>query len=474
MYELRQDWAGVTDGLKLIIVMELTTVHTFEEAMKMLILTNEEINEIIYLFDREIVRRAEEDAKIARSQARQLRLLMCGTFATSQEAFSASLEESLYTNLEDPVSFIVSKTDLENAETFLKSIKLNEYANRLWRYEGVAASSVVLDSPGPEIYQSSSAVEFTRLDEETLAQQAHDETETGLKNGEKGTSRKSPIKTLEEARKALLSKTRLTKRPREGPRLLKLKVTSGPRKSKPSGLRNSISVDNLEKTVASGPAALQPAFSPQRRPAPPPRRREKPAKKFGPLNIRLVKKPLAKRPASKPSSIQFPTQNPRTPERPISDSNDTGWILSTERGHIKKWLPDHVEPYGSLATSSSSDTTPSPQETPSRAPNIWLTSQTDKILGTEPTTAPEPVTPDRAYALQTAPPIGALPEIFPEKTRSAPRRTDADSSKELMSVADIHEESFWTAHSQKKRKGQEPDESPSTVQAQKRVKVQVR
>lgn len=67
MYELAESWSRVNDGLKLIITMELTAVYSFADAMKMLMLTDEEHNEVIDLFEREITRQTEEDAKIAQS-----------------------------------------------------------------------------------------------------------------------------------------------------------------------------------------------------------------------------------------------------------------------------------------------------------------------------------------------------------------------------------------------------------------------
>jgi hypothetical protein len=401
VYELTESWSRVTDGLKLIIVTELVTVYSFEDAMNKLMLSDEEHSEVVDLFERELTRQAEEDAKIARSQARQLKILMTGGPATSREVFSASFED-LYTDLDDYPMFIINKTDIAHAQRFLKSVKLREYADRLWRYEGVAPPPIVWNVSGSTSNEPSNSTECTLLEDEQQVLQTLENAEIGVENGEKRKS-KALLRKVEK----LLSGARPVKRRRVDPGPTSLKL--------PSGLRNSISGDNLEENVAIGPPAMQAAFSPHRQPAPPPRRRLLKEKKPEVLGVKFAKKSTAI-----PPTLQTP---PRQVYNPLEHTPDS----ATARRQTQSWLIDQVGLYTPLPPS---EKTPSPLRTPSRTPKALLTpsqarlAQIENILGKKTDAVAEPITPHR-HTIQIAPPMEASPEILPEKTRSALRHADA-------------------------------------------------
>jgi hypothetical protein len=443
--------------------------------MKKLMLTPEEHNEVVDLFERENARQAEEDAKIARSQARQLEILTAGGPAMSGEAFSASLEE-LYEGLNDPPMFIVNKADIARAQRFLRSVNLREYADRLWCYEGVAPPPIVWDVSGPKSNEPSNATECTLLKDEKQASQALESEEIGLENGEK----KKGKAVLRKAEK-LLSGAKPVKRRRvdAGPALLKL----------PSGLRNSISGENLEETVAIGPPALQAAFPPHRQPAAPlPRRSVKETKPAVPRG-RVVKNSPVKSPILQTS--------PRQVYNPLEHTPDS----TTARRQTQSWLTDHLEPYTPLPLS---EKTPSPLSTPSRTPKLWLTPsqarlvQIEIILGKETGAVTERVTPDNAHAVSTALPMGAAPEILPEETRSASRHADAEPTpvsgriesgdldatgpthklgseeyKESRPAAHANEKNITTAPQRKKRKIQGEIETAYRASGQRKPKIQI-
>jgi hypothetical protein len=466
--------------------MELTAVYSFADAMKKLMLTEEEHNEVIDLFEREIARQAEEDAKIAQNQARQLEMLMSGGPAISREAFSASLED-LYADADDSPILIVNKTDIAEAQRFLRSVKLREYADRLWRYEGVASPPIIWNASGPESNEPSNALKNSLLENEQQGLQTL-EIEIGFENGEKRKG-KALIRQVEK----LLSGAKPVKRRLVNPSL-KL----------PSGLRNSISSDDIEN-MARGPSALQAASSPDRQPAPPPPRRSPKQKKPAVPRVRFVKNSPAKSP-----TLQTP---PRRVYNPLEHTPDS----ATTRRQTKSWLTDQVDPYTPLPPS---EKTPSPLSTPSRTPKLWLTpsqarlAQIENILGTKTDAVTKP---DRGYAVPIASPMGAPSELLPEKARSASRHVDAElnpvsgridsgdrdaiasthklgseAKKQPMLTAHAKEKSVATAPPPKKRKiqgqvdaayrtsGQKKpktrgqDESSYKASGQKRQKVEVR
>ena len=143
-------------------------------------------------------------------------------------------------------------------------------------------------------------------------------------------------------------------------------------------------------------------------------------------------------------------------------------------------------------------------------------AQIETILGKKTDAVAKPVTPERGYAVSMAPPMGAPPEILPEKTRSASRypyaeltpvisriesgerdntglthKLGSEAYKKPTPAAHAKEESVTTAPRPKKRKiqgqidtayrasGQRPqiqvqDESSYRALGQKRQKIQVR
>jgi hypothetical protein len=464
----------VTDGLKLIITMELTAVYSFRDAMKKLMLTDEEESEVIDIHGREIVRHAEEEDKIARSQARLLEILMNEGSEISREVVSASFED-LYNDLEDSPTFMIKKTDIACAQRFLRSVKLNEYADRLWRYEGVAQPPIAWKVFGSKASEPLNAIEST-LRDEGLGLQGLEDAETNSSSGEK---RKSEVMLRKVD--ILLSSPKPVKCCRVERRPVSSKL--------PSGLRNSISGDNLEETVASGPPALQAAFSPHKQPAPPPRQRSMRKKKSVTPRVRFVK-----RSSVQPSTLQTPPKklyNPieHTPESP------------TGRKQTHSWLAAQVESYTPLL--SLSEKISSPLSTYSQVPKARLTpsqarlAQIDKILGKKTDVVAKPVTPDKGHAFQTAPLMGAPPEILPEKTRSASGHADGkltpgsghvanDARKPaepiqkhggkvnelLVSTAHAQKEGITMAPLQKKRKFQGQEDSAYRVSGQQRPKIQ--
>lgn len=402
--------------------MELTAVYSFADAMKKLMLTDEEHNEVIDLFERESARKAEEDAKITRCQARQLEMVMSGGL-TSREAFSASLED-LYTDLDDPPMFIASKTDIAHAQRFLRSVKLRELADCLWRYEGVASPPIVRDVSVPKSNEPSNATECTLLKDQQQALQTLENGEIGLENGEKRNG-KALLRKVEK----LLSGAKPVKRRRVDPGPASLKL--------PSGLRNSISGDNLEETGAVGPPALQAASSPHRRPAPPPPRRSVKEKKPAATRVRFVKKSPAKH-----TTPQTPTRQVYNPLEHTPDS-------ATARRQTQSWLTDEVEPYTPLPPSKK---TPSPLSTSSRTPKLRRTpsqtrlAQIENILGNKTHAGAKPVIPDRGYAVSIAPPKEAPLEILPEKTTSASGHADPELTPVSIHVENEGRDATGSAH----------------------------
>jgi hypothetical protein len=456
--------------------MELTAVYSFEDTMKKLMLTDEEHNEVIDLFEQELARQAEEDVKIARSQALQLEMLLSGATATSRESFSASLGEGLYTDLDNSPMFIVKKSDIAHAQRFLRSVKLKEYVNRLWRYEGVALPPIVWNVSGSKNNEPSNAIEWSLLEDEQQDFQALENAQIGFKLGEKRKG-KALLRKVDK----LLSGAKPVKRRR---------IDSGPVSSKlPSGLRNSISGDNLEETVATGPPALQATLSPHRQPAPPSRRQPPKEKKSGVQHVRFIRKS-----SEKPQTLQT---LPKQPYNPLEHTPD----LAIARKHTHSWLADQGEPYTPLA--SASEKTPSPQSTPSHAPKARLTpsqarlAQIENILGKKTHAAINLVTPNKAYAVSIAPTTGAPPDILSEKTRSASRHADAELTpvsgriesktrdgtdlthklvrevcKEPTSAAQAQGDNVAIEPCQKKRKIQKQDDTTYRTSGQRRPKTQ--
>jgi hypothetical protein len=464
----------VTDGLKLIITMELTALYSFRDAMKRLMLTDEEESEIIDLHGREIVRQAEEEDKIARSQARLLEILMNKGSEISREAVSASFED-LYNDLEDSPTFMIKKTDIACAQRFLRSVKLKEYADCLWRYEGVAQPPIAWKAFGLKASESLNAIESTLRDEELGLQ--------GMANAETSNSSCGKRKSEAVLRKVdtLLSSPKPVKRRRVECRSVSSKL--------PSGLRNSISGDNLEETVASGPPALQAAFSPHKQPAPPPRQRPMREKKPVTPRVRFVE-----RSSVQPSTLQTP---PKKLYNPIEHAPES----PTGRKQRHSWLAAHVEPYTPLL--SLSEKMSSPLSTYSQVPKVRLTpsqarlAQIDKILGKKTDVVAKPVTLDKGHAFLIAPLMEAPPEILPEKTRSASGHVDVkltpgsghvanDARKPaepihkqggkvnelLVSTAHAQKEGIATAPLQKKRKFLGQEDSAYRVSGQQRSKIQ--
>lgn len=464
----------MSDGLKLIITMELTAASSFRDAMKKLMLTDEEESEVIDLHGREIVRQAEEEDKIARSQARLLEILMNEGSEISREAVSASFED-LYNDLEDSPTFMIKKTDIACAQRFLRSVKLKEYADRLWRYEGVAQPPIAWKVFGSKTSESLNAIESTFRDEELGLQ--------GLENAEISSSSGEKRKSEAMLRKVdtLLSSPKPVKHHRVERRPVPSKLQSG--------LRNSISGENLEETVASGPPALQAAFSPHKQPAPPPRQQSMREKKSVTPRVRFIK-----RSSVQPSALQTPPQkfcNPieHTPESP------------TGRKQTHSWLAAHVEPYTPLL--SLPEKISSPLSTHSQVPKVRLTpsqvrlAQIDKILGKKTDVVAKPVTPDKGRAFLIAPLMGAPPDILSEKTRPASSHADvkltpgsghvANYARKpvepihkqggkvnelLVSTAHAKKEGIAKAPLQKKRKFQGQEDSGNRVSGERRPKIQ--
>lgn len=236
-------------------------------------LTDQEQNEVVDLYEREAARQVAEDDKIARNQARQLGILMTGGSEISRETASASFE-NLYNDLQDSPTFMIKKTAIASAQRFLRSVQLKEYADRLWRYEGVAHPPVLWNEFVSRMNEPSSVTGSAILEDDAF--QTLKNTNVGRLRGEK--RKEAMIRKVD----TLMSGTKPVKRRRVEHKPISAKL--------PSRLRNSISSDNLEEHVALDPPALQAAFSPHRQPAPPSRRH--PVKEKRPVTprFRFVKK----------------------------------------------------------------------------------------------------------------------------------------------------------------------------------------
>ncbi len=435
-------------------------------------LTFEEQNEVIDLFVREIARQADEEDKIARSQVCQLEMLMSGSPAISREEFSASFEE-LYANLEDSPMFIIKKSDIALAQRFLRLVKLEDCANRLWRYEGVAQPPIVWNVLHQETDEPSNEMESAFSEDEQQNLQKVESAEIRLENRQ---MRKSEAMTQKVDH--LLAGVKAVKNRRLEGRPVSSKL--------PSGLRNSISGDDLEETIALDPPALQAAFSPHKQPSKPSRQR--PVKEKKPFTcVRFVKKS-----ATKPSALQTP---PGQPYNPLEHTPDSSIV----KRQTYRWLADQVESYTPLPLS---EMTSSPLSIRSRGQEVRLTTsqarlaQIDNILGKKRDMVTKVVVPDKGNAVSIAPPMGAPPEIFHEKTRSASRHVDAElisgsgkaendapkatepthkqggNANELpIPAARAKSESIGIAARQKKRKFQGPDDSAYRASGQRRSKI---
>jgi len=127
-------WSHLSDGIKIVIFQELSTVTTATNTFSLLGLNEYDISEFYEINEREASRQKEEDHMILASQARQLELLRQGP--VDREAFSALLEEDLYANLSAPATFMITKNDIRNAKSFLRSRGLDKYAGKISEYYG--------------------------------------------------------------------------------------------------------------------------------------------------------------------------------------------------------------------------------------------------------------------------------------------------------------------------------------------------
>jgi hypothetical protein len=169
--------------------------------------------------------------------------------------------------------------------------------------------------------------------------QADDPADRDFQIGEsprdKNQTGKKPIKYKASGRYAPGSRKK--KRPPVAARVLKLKVSSG--------LRNSISADNLEVAVATAPAALQPAFSPQNQPARLPQKSQPQAL--------TTKTP----PKSLPTKSSVENNNPSTPieqiwtaiiAAPSLVTKETKTVHLHEKHQVSTWLENPVTPYSPI------------------------------------------------------------------------------------------------------------------------------
>jgi hypothetical protein len=409
--------------------------HTFEAATELLLLTDEEINQIYVIRDRELARQEAEDDKIARSQTIQLEALMKNPAAASKENFSSILADSLYVDLEEPATYHFSRNDLYKAQSFLRNINLLEYASRLWRYHGVALNPIISfvrtsgrpPTSGPPMVFVPVEAQQQEQDLKMQHIQADDPADRDFQIGEsprdKNQTGKKPIKYKASGRYAPGSRKK--KRPPAASRVLKLKVLSG--------LRNSISADNLEVAVATAPAALQPACSPGNQAARLPQ-------KSRPQTLTTKTPPtrLQTKSSMENNYPSTPVEQIRTTiiASPSLVTKETKTVPLPEKHQVSTWLENRATPY--LPIQACTKATPSPQETPSRPPqplqprrrtmnaaDVRL-SRIESVLGK--TETPVKGTNNKAKPVENgprAPPMGTPPKILAEKTRSALRKSQA-------------------------------------------------
>lgn len=136
------EWSALSDGIKIIIFCELMRRHSFEDAVRLLDLTEDQTNKVGELINGEIEREIIEKENIDRCLSRQLSMLMSGAAKARSEAYSKIIEEELYANIQDPASFMVSKEDVLRARHFLRRSGENELiklAESMWKYFGVGS-----------------------------------------------------------------------------------------------------------------------------------------------------------------------------------------------------------------------------------------------------------------------------------------------------------------------------------------------
>ena len=338
--------------------------HSFKHVTEILILSDEEVEEIYNLHEREALRQAEEDARIVKAQARQLDALMRGAFATNRDRISALFADNVYANLKPPDMFVFGRKEIQQAQRFLNSLKLFEYGDRLWRYHGVAMvpNLVCMRTNGPSSIFWSSGSLGDRLHLQELqpgpSKNAH-EPQLGTQTG---SSRKR--KQQSPSGKLLLSASRARKRPRTASRIVKAKVPA-------SGLRNMVTAEDQEAAVTSTPAALQESL-PTLPPAPLTPKLPETPKGSGSPQVRF--KPLSNKlsPSTSPprqvATSAAPALTPRGEQIARSPGSTTG-------NQVNTWRSSHNNLFSPLPPSIS---VPSiAQVTTSTPPNSQLSSTTE-------------------------------------------------------------------------------------------------
>jgi hypothetical protein len=242
------NWSQLADSMKVIVIYELVQSHSFEEATRLLALTEDQTNYVRELCQREVQREVNEKKNINRCLARQLSMLMSGATAQS-EAYNNILEEELYTNIQDPSTFMVSKEDFLKARYFLRRSgeqALIGVAETLWKYYGVESFPLGFGDPEPQSELDHLAREKLKNEYRTPPDM-HAYMEPQL-----GNWRKRRASHPNSARPA--SPTASPSKRRYKHRAHAIKFTTS------SGLRNSVSAGG--QGIIGAPSTFQPATSP--------------------------------------------------------------------------------------------------------------------------------------------------------------------------------------------------------------------
>lgn len=121
-------WDDLTDGMKLIIMRELTNKISFELASSYLCLGPQEKLELVNISKREAKLNREEDAKIAAVNKAQLNLLMKGDYTVDKTEYTAIANK--LDGFETHAAMFISKGDIKKAVSFLRHVYCKEESRR--------------------------------------------------------------------------------------------------------------------------------------------------------------------------------------------------------------------------------------------------------------------------------------------------------------------------------------------------------
>lgn len=127
MYENRVDWDDLTDGAKIVVIMELREAMMFHDAAFFIRLDHNGIHKFIKMITAEVDDHEAEFARIVHATTRKINLLKSGRIYQAKEEWDDFIEREIHGERPyTPLVAFIRKREIEKAKAFILDFKFRE------------------------------------------------------------------------------------------------------------------------------------------------------------------------------------------------------------------------------------------------------------------------------------------------------------------------------------------------------------